>query len=100
MDNYKAIFQLRTVLRQMEREVGLDQLTPTDRDVYLAATNLTQDAGDVVASDAIRNHDLVISVAQATYHRSLRSLLSLGLLERAEGSRAKSYVVRPVNRIG
>jgi hypothetical protein len=83
----------------MEREVGLDRLTNTERDVYLAATNLTQDAGDVVASDAIRNHDLVTAVAQATYHRSLRSLLSLGLLELAEGSKTKSYVVRPVSRI-
>lgn len=74
--------------------MGLDVLSPTELDVFLAAHNLSETRGEVVESVQIRTHDLVKPLAQATYHRALRSLLKLGLLERASGSKAKTYVVR------
>ena len=54
-------------------------------DVFLAAHALSGAQGEVVTSDDIRTHDLTSGIAQATYHRALRSLLSLGFLEKAEG---------------
>jgi hypothetical protein len=94
MDKLSSIVELREMLRQMERDVGLADLNRIERDVFLVAHHLTSGPGDVVGSDQIRSHHLVSSVAQATYHRALRSLLKLGLLERASGSKAKLYVVR------
>ncbi|MGB8623382.1 MAG: hypothetical protein WCD16_11230 [Paracoccaceae bacterium] len=94
MDKLNAITELRDILRQMERDVGLEDLSDAEWNVLLAARNLTRAAGDVVASEDIRNHRLVTSIAQATYHRALRALVDMGLLERANGSRAKSYCVR------
>ncbi|WP_109464919.1 hypothetical protein [Albibacillus kandeliae] len=99
MDKLKSIVELTEMLRQMERDVGLDNLTQAERDVFLAAHRLTERPGDIVQSDQIRRHDLVCSIAQASYHRALRSLLALGLLERAGGARTKLYVVRS-DRIG
>jgi len=32
-----ALFELRSMLREMEHEVGLDTLTPVEMDVFLAA---------------------------------------------------------------
>ncbi|WP_259967149.1 hypothetical protein [Leisingera caerulea] len=82
------------MLFQMERDIGLGRLSPAERDVLLAAHALTSTPGAPVQSDQIRSHRLVQGIAQATYHRTLKSLLSMGLLERAGGSRAKHYVVR------
>jgi hypothetical protein len=75
MSKISALFELRSMLREMEHEVGLHTLTPVEMDVFLA-------------------HDLTSGIAQATYHRALRSLLSLGFLEKAEGYKSTHYLVR------
>jgi hypothetical protein len=89
-----ALFELRSMLREMEHEVGLDALTPVEMDVFLAAHALSGSREGVVTSDGIRKHDLTAGIAQASYHRALRSLLSLGLLEKAVGHKSKHYLVR------
>ena len=89
-----VLFELRSMLRAMENEVGLDALTPVEMDVFLAAHALSGSREEVVTSDEIRKHDLTAGIAQASYHRALRSLLFLGLLEKAEGHKSKHYLVR------
>jgi hypothetical protein len=89
-----AIFELRSMLREMENDVGLDTLTPVEMDVFLAAHALSGSRGEVVTSDDIRQHDLTVGIAQASYHRALRSLLAIGLLKKAEGYKSKHYLVR------
>ena len=88
------LLELRNMLRDMERDVGLDTLSAVEKDVYLAANAVTFKQGEAVSSDQIRRHALATELAQATYHRSLRSLLALGLLEKADGYKAGWYVVR------
>jgi len=94
MNKLSALFELRRMLRQMERDVGLDALSSSELDVFLAAHALTGMPGGSVTSDQIRRHELVRHMAQASYHRALRSLVALGLLEKAEGFKARHYVVR------
>ncbi|ABF64826.1 hypothetical protein TM1040_2094 [Ruegeria sp. TM1040] len=94
LDRLRAIFELRDMLRQMERDIGLESLSPAEKDVFQAAHRLTDVPGQLVVSDQIRQHPLTQGIAQATFHRALRSLLELGFLERPEGARAKHYMVR------
>jgi hypothetical protein len=94
MSKISALFELRSMLREMEHEVGLHTLTPVEMDVFLAAHALSGAHGEVVTSDDIRRHNLTSGIAQATYHRALRSLLSLGFLEKAEGYKSTHYLVR------
>ncbi|MCG7622818.1 MULTISPECIES: hypothetical protein [unclassified Epibacterium] len=94
MDRLRAIFELRDMLRDMERDLGLEDLSPAEKDVFQAAHRLTDTPGQLVRSEQIRQHDLVKGVAQATFHRALKSLLELGFLERPEGAKAKHYIVR------
>ena len=94
MSKISALFELRSMLREMEHEVGLHTLTVVEMDVFLAAHALSGAHGEVVTSDDIRRHDLTSGIAQATYHRALRSLLSLGFLEKAEGYKSRHYLVR------
>ena len=82
------------MLRLMETDLGLADLTRVERDVLIAARMLSSAPGVSVASSRIRNHAFVEPVAQATYHRALRRLLSHGYLEMAGGSKKKMYVVR------
>lgn len=94
MDKISALFELRSMLRKMEHDIGLEDLTAAEMDVFLAAHALTGKLGEVVTSDEIRQHHLASGLAQATYHRALRSLVGLGLLEKANGYKARHYVVR------
>ncbi|WP_335946246.1 MULTISPECIES: hypothetical protein [Salipiger] len=94
MDKLTPIFELRDMLRQLERDVGLDDLSRTERDVLLAAHSLTVRVGDVISTEQMRNHALLEPVAQATLYRAIRTLLDHGLLERAGQSKARNYVVR------
>jgi hypothetical protein len=82
------------MLLEMEHDVGLQALSQSEMDVLLAAHAVTETPGIAVSSDQIRRHDLASDIAQATYHRALRSLLAHGLLERAKGHKARFYVVR------
>lgn len=94
MDKLTPIFELREMLRQLERDVGLGDLSRIERDVLLAAHSLTETPGDIVSSDRIRSHSLLQPVAQATFYRAIRTLVGAGLLEHAGRSRARAYVVR------
>ncbi len=94
MDKLSSILQLREMLRQLERDVGLEDLSRFERDVLLAAHGLCERPGDVISSEQIREHALVRPAAQATFYRAIRTLLERGLLERAADTKAKSYVVR------
>ncbi|MGR3315935.1 hypothetical protein [Roseovarius indicus] len=96
MNRISALFELRCILRDMERDIGLQELSATEMDVFLAAHAVAEggDRENPVTSDQIRQHQLVSNLAQATYHRALRSLLKLGLLEKAQGYKSRMYVVR------
>lgn len=94
LDKLSTIASLRRILREMERDVGLQDLTEPEMEVFLAASALAGEGGAVVASDQIHKHELASGLAQATYHRALRSLVNLGFLEKAEGYKSTLYVVR------
>jgi len=93
MEKLKILLDLRRLLLSMERELGLDDLSGPELDIFLAAQSLTSKCGEVVTSSNIRGHDLVKSFAPATYHRALKHLVELGLLRKAPGAKAKSYIV-------
>ena len=93
LEKCENLFHLKTVLRSMEQDMGLGELPDTEVDVLLVAQSLTKKIGDVVTSQNIRTHDLVHSLAPATFHRALRALVDRGLLFRADGAKTKSYVV-------
>lgn len=88
-----ALYELRSMLHAMEKDFGLDDLSPVEIDVLLAAHAATRKSGATVTSDAIRKEGLAADIAQATFHRALKVLLQRGLLAKAEGFKARHYVV-------
>jgi hypothetical protein len=92
-EKLEALCNLRAISRSMELELGLDGLGQVELDVLLAAQSLNDIPGGVVTSNEMRQHRLVADFPPATFHRALRSLIDRGYLKKAEGAKAKSYVV-------
>jgi hypothetical protein len=94
MDKLNSIFELRQILYDLERDIGIEELTQTEKNVLFAASKLTRAPGDIVLSEQIRDHHLMESVPHATFHRAIRHLLQLGILKHAKGTKTKQYTVR------
>ncbi len=88
-----ALCNLRTLSRTIEQDLGLSDLSAAELDILLAAQSLNTNPSDVLTSSDIRHHRLVQSFAPATFHRALRALIERGYLKKAEGAKAKSYVL-------
>lgn len=90
---FQALVKLRTLLLEMERDIGLQELSSVEVDILLAVHAVADESTRIATSESIRNHPLAVDLAQATYHRALRSLLASGYLRKAPGTKAGRYVV-------
>ncbi len=93
MRKLSAVAELRSMLRQMEHDIGIEQLSGPELDVLLSAEAATKTAGDTVTSDEIRGHVLSSRLPVATFHRALRSLVSMDFIAKAEGRKTGMYIV-------
>lgn len=91
-----AISELRRLLFNMEKSLGLSDLSGPELNVLLAAHASSQDPGEVISSASIRNHELACDLTKPTFHRALRDLIAMGLLEKAEGAKTQYYRVSKV----
>ena len=72
---------LRALLYQMEYDLGLAELSESQRDVLYAA-KLTYDRDNGLNSKKLRQHPLVANIPHATFFRALSALIGMGLIER------------------
>lgn len=93
MDKYSTLGNLRSLLRSMERDLGLDDLSPVELDVFLAAQNVASEEDALLTTTKLRSHELVRDFPPATYHRALKSLVQRGYLKKAKGAKAKTYIL-------
>ena len=89
---YLNVSQLRELLLGMERDLGLGKLTQNEKDVFYAVQLVIAANGGVARSEDIKNHELTRNITQPTFHRSLKSLVSQGLLSLAPNTKAGSYI--------
>ena len=89
---YLKVSQLRELLLGMERDLGLGKLNLNEKDVLYAVQLVIAANGGVPRSEDIKNHELTRNITQPTFHRSLKSLVSQGLLSHAPNTKARSYI--------
>lgn len=89
----EKLASLRTMLWQMEVEVGLEQLSSHQKDVYYAAC-LTADEDQFVHSEAVKHHAILSKMSRPTFYRSLRELVEQGFLTAAGSGRDGLYMVK------
>lgn len=90
---YLSVAQLRELLLGMEQELGIGDLSQNEKDVLYAVQVAFNTATGVAKSDDIRNHMLLQSMTQPTFHRSLKSLIKKGFVGHAPNTKAGSYVL-------
>lgn len=90
---YLSVAQLRELLLGMEHELGIGDLSQNEKDVLYAVQIAYSAGGGVARSDDIRNHMLLKSMTQPTFHRSLKSLVKRGLVGHAPNTKAGSYIL-------
>ena len=95
LQRYLNVAQLRELLVGMEHDLGLGDISQNEKDVFYAVVSVIEANSNregVAKSDDIKSHLLVQGMTQPTFHRSLKSLLDMGLIERAANTKAGSYV--------
>ncbi|SPF79867.1 MarR family transcriptional regulator [Pseudoprimorskyibacter insulae] len=93
MSPLTGLAKLRSALWQMEKDMGLDDLSRNERDVLYAfhsAASQTEGSG-IVTSDAVRRDRAISEMKHATFHRSLKRLLDMGYIELAPDCKTKQY---------
>jgi hypothetical protein len=92
MSDISKLTELRKLMLDMERSFGLQDLSPAERDIYYAATDLSEAYSGVDTSNLLK-HELVIGVSRPTFFRSLKSLVNKGFLAPGDNSRRGQYTV-------
>ena len=93
MKKLQSYSSLIAVLKQMEADLGLCELTEAERLVVAAISSLQEklDASEYVPSKAIMKHELCAKIPAPTFFRALKELLRRGSLSMPEGRKKGLY---------
>ncbi|WP_315901703.1 hypothetical protein [Ruegeria arenilitoris] len=91
MTEISKLAELRKLMQSMERTLGLEELSPVERDIYYAAEELSKDTREVRTYGLIE-HTLVQSVSRPTFFRALKSLVQKGYLSQSGNANRGRYV--------
>ena len=86
------LIDLKKVVKELENDLGFGSMSPHEKAVLLAVTDLQQLDG-VAKTKAILTHDLTASVSRPSIFRALNKLEKLGKLKRVEGSNGSYLTV-------
>lgn len=97
--SFLSVAQLRELLMGMERDLGLGDLSQNEKDVLYAVQVACNADSGVARSDDIRNHMLLQTMTQPTFHRSLKSLVKKGYVGHAPNTKAGAYIMADAGSI-
>ena len=92
MNEISKLTELRKLMQSMERTLGLEELSPVERDIYYAAEELSKTNVEVRTFGLIE-HTLVQSVSRPTFFRALKSLVAKGYLSQSGSANRARYIV-------
>lgn len=74
--------QMKLMLREMEKDLGLEQMSRAEKAILsaLCALQAGTDNDTFIASSAIKNHPLCSDLAAPTFFRGLAALLENGTI--------------------
>lgn len=92
------VSRLRALLEEMEKDLGLVDLSRNERDIILAFFESTRDEPEEdrkCTTETVRANPIVRKLSQPTFHRALKQLVSRGLIEKCEGMPMGIYRLTP-----
>ena len=96
MSEISKLTQLRKMMLEMERSIGLQDLSVVERDIYYAATDLSDALSDIKTTNLL-DHKLIVNVSRPTFFRALKSLVCKGYLIQSQVSGRGRYIVKPID---
>lgn len=84
------VARLRSLLFEMERDMGLSDLSTVQRDVFYAA-RLIADEASAFRGEAVRDQPLLKQVSRPTFYRALKSLELSGYIRRSGATHSGRY---------
>ena len=93
MSEISKLTELRKLMLEMERSMGLQELSSVERDVYYAATDLAAPP-EGVKTTSLLQHSLVADVSRPTFFRALKALVGKGYLDQSPVTGRGQYVVK------
>ena len=78
---FNNLIDLVKIVTEMERDLGLDDISKSERNVLLAISDLENSEG-VAKTKAILSHDLTVGISRPSIFRALAKLEKLGKLSR------------------
>ena len=76
---FNNLIDLVKIVTEMERDLGLDDISKSERNVLLAISDLENSEG-VAKTKAILSHDLTVGISRPSIFRALAKLEKLGKL--------------------
>lgn len=97
MSEISKLTELRKLMLEIEQSLGLQDLTPVERDILYAANEIVQaDEYECVDTNSLFDHTLLSGVSRPTFFRALKSLVNKGyLFKHREVCRGFYYVETP-----
>ena len=78
---FNNLIDLVKIVTEMERDLGLDDISNSERNVLLAISDL-ENAEGVANTKSILSHDLTVGISRPSIFRALAKLEELGKLSR------------------
>ena len=78
---FNNLIDLVKIVTEMERDLGLNDISNSERNVLLAISNLENSEG-IAKTKAILSHDLTVGISRPSIFRALAKLEKLGKLSR------------------
>lgn len=94
MSDLSKLTELRKLMLDMERSIGLQELSSVERDIYYAASDL-ESIPNGVKTNTLLEHSLVTDVSRPTFFRALKSLVVKGYLAQSHAEGRGQYFVVP-----
>lgn len=87
-----AVARMRSMLLEMEKDLGLAELTEAQRDVLYAITLLSAKEG-VANIEDIQAHELTQMISRPTLFRALTTLSDKRIIQRIGSERSGKYQI-------
>ena len=78
---FNSLVDLVKIVIEMERDLGLNEISSSERNVLLAISDLENTQG-LAKTKAILSHDLTVGISRPSIFRALAKLEKLGKLSR------------------
>ena len=96
MSNIQILANLIQMADTMERELKLQHLTTSDKQVLSAIVLLSDDESDNAHLDDLKKHQLVSDIPLPSLYKSLKHLIQVGLITKIGSERSGIYQLHKI----